>query len=62
MESAEMTPASQRRLMFAGRFNEQKNLNFLLDVLEAVSDRPWHMNMLGNGPLMEQVKQKIGER
>ena len=57
-----MTLGSPRRLMFAGRFNEQKNLGFLLDVLEAVSDRPWRMNILGNGPLLEQVKQKIRDK
>jgi glycosyltransferase involved in cell wall biosynthesis len=52
-------PHSPRRLVFAGRFNPQKNLLFLIDLLERVSDLDWEMEMLGDGPLMDAVRARI---
>lgn len=52
-------PHHPKRLVFAGRFNPQKNLFFLVDILERVSALDWHMDMLGDGPLMDAIKSKI---
>jgi glycosyltransferase involved in cell wall biosynthesis len=46
-------------LVFAGRFNPQKNLGFLLDALVRISDMQWHMNMIGDGEEMPLVTNKI---
>lgn len=54
-------PHDPKRLVFAGRFSPQKNLLFLIDALGHVSDLDWHMDMLGDGPLMEVVTAKIHE-
>lgn len=54
-----ITPHTPKRLMFAGRFNPQKNVLFLVEVLEQVADLDWEMNMLGDGPLMEAVRVRI---
>lgn len=52
-------PHDPRRLVFAGRFNPQKNLLFLVRILARVSDLPWHMEMLGDGPLMGEVRRVV---
>ncbi len=48
-----------KRIVFVGRFERQKNLIFLLDVLTSVSDLDWELDMLGDGPLMLAVQQKL---
>ena len=48
-----------RRLIFAGRFNPQKNLIFLLDLLKRIADLDWRMDMLGDGPMMNEVRTAI---
>ena len=48
-----------KRIVFAGRFNPQKNLLFLVEILARVSDLPWHMDLLGDGPLMGQVRDAV---
>jgi glycosyltransferase involved in cell wall biosynthesis len=50
------TPHKPVRLVFAGRFNPQKNLMFLMDLLRASADLDWEMNLVGDGPLMELLK------
>ncbi len=47
------------RLVFAGRFNPQKNLLFLVDILKEIADLNWEMDMLGDGPLFNTVKEKL---
>jgi glycosyltransferase involved in cell wall biosynthesis len=54
-------PFTPRRIVFAGRFNAQKNLLFLMDVLSGLSDQDWQLDMLGDGPLMGAVRRRIGE-
>lgn len=54
-----LEPHRPKRLVFAGRFNPQKNLLFLIDLLERVADLDWEMDMLGDGPLMEAVRARI---
>ncbi len=49
------------RLVFAGRFNPQKNLLFLLDALNRINDLDWEFSMLGDGPLMDEVRSKTAD-
>jgi glycosyltransferase involved in cell wall biosynthesis len=46
-------------IIFAGRFMPQKNLIELVEVLALLQDLPWKCRMLGDGPLMEEVKHAI---
>jgi glycosyltransferase involved in cell wall biosynthesis len=39
------------RLVFVGRFSAQKNLPFLLEVLEKLRDLDWRLDLVGDGPL-----------
>ncbi len=55
------TPNDPRRLVFVGRFNPQKNLLFLLELLARVVDLEWRLDMLGDGELMEAVRAKLRE-
>jgi glycosyltransferase involved in cell wall biosynthesis len=47
------------RLIFAGRFQPQKNLPFLVDVLSRVVDVPWICSLIGDGPSRLVVEAKI---
>ncbi len=49
------------RLVFAGRFVPQKNPLMVVKVLAQLQDLPWHCTMLGDGPLMPQVKEEIAQ-
>ncbi len=53
---APVAPAQPIRLLFAGRFNTQKNLPFLLDALAAVADLPWRLDLLGDGDQLGLVQ------
>lgn len=49
------------RIVFAGRFTEQKNPIKLLDCLAKIVNIPWHCTLIGDGPLrpaMEAVVEK----
>jgi glycosyltransferase involved in cell wall biosynthesis len=46
-------------IIFAGRFMPQKNLIELVEVLALLQDLPWKCKMLGDGPLMDEVKRRI---
>lgn len=52
-------PHQPVRLIFAGRFNPQKNLLFLIGVLEKLADLEWRLDMLGDGPLREKLVEKV---
>lgn len=58
-ESLTTAPSSPPRLIFAGRFNPQKNLVFLIKVLAKLKSIPWECRLLGDGPEMEAVKHAI---
>ncbi len=45
------------RILFAGRFMEQKNPAYLVEALIRLRDLPWTCAMAGDGPLFEQVRQ-----
>jgi glycosyltransferase involved in cell wall biosynthesis len=47
------------RVVFAGRFMPQKNLIELVEILALVQDLPWKCAMLGDGPLLDEVKRTI---
>ena len=46
-------------VVFAGRFMPQKNLIELVETLALVQDLPWKCIMLGDGPLLDDVKRTI---
>ena len=46
-------------VIFAGRFMPQKNLVDLVEILAMVQDLPWKCIMLGDGPLLGEVKRVI---
>jgi glycosyltransferase involved in cell wall biosynthesis len=47
------------RIVFAGRFMTQKAPVQIVRVLKELSDLPWECVMIGDGPLMEAVKNEI---
>jgi len=49
------------RLLFAGRFMPQKNPEHLAEALIRLKDLPWICSMLGDGPLLDQVRQMVME-
>ena len=46
-------------VIFAGRFMPQKNLVELVEILALVKDVPWNCIMVGDGPLLEEVRRTI---
>jgi glycosyltransferase involved in cell wall biosynthesis len=49
------------RLIFAGRFQPQKNLPFLVEVLSRVVDLAWQCVLIGDGPSRPMVEATIHE-
>ncbi len=49
------------RLIFAGRFQPQKNLLFLAEALGRVADLPWRCTMFGDGPTRPAVEARLRE-
>jgi glycosyltransferase involved in cell wall biosynthesis len=47
------------RLVFAGRFVQQKNPLAIIQTLAQLKDLEWHCCLLGDGPLFEDVKREI---
>lgn len=47
------------RIVFAGRFMEQKNPAHLVQALAQIPELPWKCAMLGNGPLLESVRESV---
>ena len=54
-------PADPPRIVFAGRFMEQKNPGHLVQALLRLQDCPWQCAMLGDGPLLETIRRQIDE-
>lgn len=46
-------------LIFAGRFQPQKNLPFLIEALALQRDLDWHCTLVGDGPFREQIEASI---
>ncbi len=53
-----LTPAvhTPTRMVFVGRFSLQKNLIFLLEVLEKLRDLDWRLDLVGDGPLRGELE------
>jgi glycosyltransferase involved in cell wall biosynthesis len=48
-------------IVFAGRFMEQKSPLMVVQTLHGIKDLPWKCVMIGDGPLMPDVKKLIAE-
>lgn len=48
-------------IVFAGRFMEQKSPLLIVQTLNGIKDIPWKCVMIGDGPLMLEVKKSISE-
>lgn len=49
------------RILFAGRFMEQKNPAHLVEALLRLRRLPWTCAMAGDGPLLEQARQRAAD-
>jgi len=47
------------RIIFAGRFQPQKNLLFLLDALNQLKNLPWTCSLIGDGPQRAAIETKL---
>jgi len=54
-----LAPGRPVRLIFAGRFSLQKNLPFLVRVLEQVQELDWQLEMIGDGPEMPVIRERV---
>lgn len=62
MERAvEVQPNPAPRLLFVGRLSLQKNPLLAVEALAAVRDLPWSLEVIGEGPLGQAMKEKVGE-
>jgi glycosyltransferase involved in cell wall biosynthesis len=52
-------PGDVPGIVFAGRFNPQKCPDFLIDALAKLPSRHWRATLIGDGPMMPSVRQKI---
>jgi glycosyltransferase involved in cell wall biosynthesis len=50
------------RIVFAGRFQPQKNLLFLIDALSQLKDLPWGCTLIGDGPQRAAIESRINDR
>jgi glycosyltransferase involved in cell wall biosynthesis len=49
------------RIIFAGRFQPQKNLIFLIQVLSQLKDLPWVCTIIGDGPQRADIESEIDQ-
>jgi glycosyltransferase involved in cell wall biosynthesis len=54
-----LTPHAPPHLVFAGRFVSQKNLPVLIDALSRIAAAPWRATLIGDGPLMNELRAQI---
>lgn len=59
LSPADIQPGHPPRLVFAGRFMPQKNPLAIVQVLARLKHLQWHCTMLGDGPLLPQVRAEI---
>jgi glycosyltransferase involved in cell wall biosynthesis len=52
---------SPRHLVFLGRLNAQKNAPLLLDALARIPSLPWRLTVIGDGPDMSALRQRIAQ-
>ncbi len=53
--------ASPPAIVFVGRFQPQKNLLHLVEVLHRIRDKPWTALLVGDGPLRPAVETRLAE-
>jgi glycosyltransferase involved in cell wall biosynthesis len=59
LDPGEVHPHDPPGVMFAGRFQPQKNPLLIVRTLAQVADLPWHCTLLGDGPLRPQIETEI---
>lgn len=59
LEPSKIVLNTPPRLVFAGRFVPQKNPLGIVQTLSQLKDLDWNCSMLGDGPLLEDVKREI---
>jgi len=62
LDPGELRANNTPRIVFAGRFMEQKNPLALVHVLSQLQDLRWQCVMLGDGPLLEETRREIAAR
>jgi L-malate glycosyltransferase len=55
----DLHPGKPPRIVFAGRFVPQKAPLEVMRVLGGMSDLPWKLTMLGDGPLMADARREV---
>jgi len=62
-QSATRNPNSElstpRHLVFVGRLSVQKNPVFLINILARLQNPSWKLTLVGDGPYMDEVRQRI---
>ncbi len=63
-ETGKYSPCNSRRVVFAGRFDFQKNQGSMLNIWSIVQQRhpDWFLDMYGNGELMTYYEQEVASR
>ena len=57
------TSGDRRELLFVGRLVERKGIPFLMDATAILArDIPVHLNVVGSGPDLERLKQRVKDR
>jgi glycosyltransferase involved in cell wall biosynthesis len=59
LPNSERLPGDPIRIVFAGRFMEQKNPGDLVRALKRLPHLSWRCAMLGDGPLLDEVRQAV---
>jgi glycosyltransferase involved in cell wall biosynthesis len=59
LKPVEITVGNPPRLIFAGRFMQQKNPLQIVRTLAIINDLPWNCVMVGDGPLFQDVEDEI---
>ena len=60
-DSAPPEMRRERHLVFVGRLNPQKRPVFLIDALTRLQAEHWKLTIIGDGPLMAEVRRRIRE-
>ncbi|MBN1264770.1 MAG: glycosyltransferase family 4 protein [Anaerolineales bacterium] len=55
-DPANLKVSDPPELVFAGRFQPQKNVPFLIEAAAAAADLPWNLTLLGDGPQRVEIE------
>lgn len=53
------TDGAEKRLLFVGRVSDKKDPFTLVEALAALADRRWRLDVLGDGPAMPRLRERI---